>query len=120
MLERKTNSLHPKLAFLPPQDGGPGINVLEINLDPKGTPLAPFKAARFTIEPGCAPPVDSHAMHEIWIIVAGEGELLYDDQRLRIRAPDVLYFEPPKTHQVRNDGTKTMDVISIWWKDGES
>jgi mannose-6-phosphate isomerase-like protein (cupin superfamily) len=116
MLESDTNTWHPKLAFSPPQDDGRGINVLEIELARAGKPLAPFNAARFTVAPGCASIEESHAVHELWMIVAGEGELIYDGRPLRVRSSDVLYFEPPKTHQVRNDGAETMEVISLWWK----
>jgi mannose-6-phosphate isomerase-like protein (cupin superfamily) len=60
--------------------------------------------------------VDSHAVHEIWIVTAGEGQLTYDDRQLRVRCSDVLYFEPPKPHLVSNDGVETMVIFSIWWK----
>lgn len=47
------------------------------------------------------------------MIAEGEGELLYDHKPLRVRASDVVYFEPPKTDQLKNDGGRTMVVYSI-------
>jgi len=106
----------PKLAFLAPEIVDPGMRVYEIDLNPAGTPLAPFKASRFTVEPGCASPVDTHAVHEIWMVAEGEGELVYDNRSLRLRPGDVCYFEPPKPHEVHNDGTTTLVIFSLWWK----
>lgn len=106
----------PNLSFLAPEDSGAGMLVHEVNLRPGGVPLAPFKASRFTVEPGCSSTPDSHAVHEIWMVARGEGELTYDDETTRIAASDVVYFEPPKTHQVRNTGAETLVVFSVWWQ----
>jgi quercetin dioxygenase-like cupin family protein len=107
--------LLPKLSFLDVEDTGEGMQVFEVKLDPEGTPLAPFKASRFTVEPNCSSPVDSHAVHEIWMVAEGEGELIYDNERISISASDIIYLEPPKKHLVRNDGTKPLVIFSIWW-----
>lgn len=104
------------LAFEPAEETEPGINVRGIELGRVVGPAAPFNAAQFTVEPGCASAADSHAVHELWIILEGAGELTYDGRRLRVQPSDVLYFEPPKTHWVVNDGPVRMAVMSIWWK----
>lgn len=117
MSEQVQNDERPRLSFLAPEESGTGMCVHEIELNPAGTPLAPFKASRFTVEPGCASPPDSHSVHEIWMVAQGHGELLYDNKASLIGPSEVLYFEPPKIHQVRNLGTDTMIVFSIWWKD---
>jgi mannose-6-phosphate isomerase-like protein (cupin superfamily) len=80
-----------------------------------GNGKAPFKAAYFTVQPGCTSPVDSHSVHEIWMVAEGEGELMYDNQQSSIRAFDMLYFEPPRSHQVRNHGTRPLVIFSVWW-----
>jgi mannose-6-phosphate isomerase-like protein (cupin superfamily) len=79
---------------------------------------APFKLARFTVEPGYTSPVDSHAVHEVWFVATGAGELRYDGGALviRIAEGDALYLEPPRTHQVHNDGHRTLVVHSIYWE----
>lgn len=105
----------PQLSFLAPEQAGAGMLVHEIDLIGQGGPRAPFKASRFTVEPGCVSPPDSHAVREIWMVAEGEGELLYDDRPVRIKAADVVYFEPHKTHQVKNDGARTLVVYSVWW-----
>ena len=105
----------PQVNYLPGEDAAEGIRVFEIMKDAADKMSAPFKMARFTVEPNCASPVDSHAVHEIWMIAQGTGELIYDGRKVRISAPDLLYFEPPKTHLVRNDGTESLVVFSVWW-----
>jgi mannose-6-phosphate isomerase-like protein (cupin superfamily) len=105
-----------KLGYKEVEDSGTGMRVTEVDLIGAVSPPAPFKASRFTVEPSGVTPEDSHDVHEIWMIAEGEGELLYDHRPLRVRASDVVYFEPPKTHQLRNDGERTMVVYSIWWK----
>jgi quercetin dioxygenase-like cupin family protein len=77
---------------------------------------APFKLARFTVEPGCSTPLDSHAVSEVWFVARGAGELRYDgDQLIRIAEGDAVFLEPPRTHQVFNDGHDTLVVHSIYW-----
>ncbi len=106
----------PRLAFAPEYENEPGIDVREIELARAVVPPAPFNAAQFTVAPGVTSAADSHAVHELWIILAGEGELTYDGRRLRVRPSDVLYFEPPKPHWVFNDGAEPLAVMSVWWK----
>ena len=105
----------PRLAFAPEYENEPGIYVREIELA-RVAPRAPFNTAQFTVEPGVTSAADSHAVHELWIILAGEGELTYDGRRLRVRPSDVVYFEPPKPHWVFNDGAEPLAVMSVWWK----
>jgi mannose-6-phosphate isomerase-like protein (cupin superfamily) len=89
-----------------------GLGWHEVELDG-----APFKLARFTVEPGCATPVDSHAVSEVWFVARGVGELRYDgDHVIRIGEGDALFLEPPRTHQVFNDGQDTLVVHSIYWE----
>ena len=105
----------PQLSFLEPEQCGAGMLVHEIDLMDESGPRAPFKASRFTVETGCISPVDVHAVREIWMVSEGEGELTYDGRSLRIKAADVVYFEPHKPHQVKNDGAGTLVVYSVWW-----
>lgn len=105
----------PRLAFLSPEES-PGMRVFEIGLLKHGAQIAPFKASRFTVEPNCSSPEDSHEVREIWMVAEGEGELVYDTQTIRIKAADVLYFESFKPHLVNNDGDKPLVIYSVWWR----
>ena len=103
----------PALDYLEAENPAAGMRLTELELFRSG---APFKASRFTVEPGCSSPVDSHSVREIWIIAKGKGEVVYDGHAVRARADDVFYFEPFKTHQLRNDGAGKMVVFSVWWE----
>jgi len=105
----------PKVTLLDSFACGLGVWANMIDLERENASVAPFSAARFTVEPGFTSDVDSHPMHEIWMIAAGEGLLTYDDRQVRIGPSEVLYFEPPKPHFVKNDGIETMVVFSVWW-----
>lgn len=107
----------PRLSFLSPEKDGQGMTIHEINLSPWGAPLAPFKASLFTVEPNSTSAVDSHAVREIWMVIEGEGELLYDNRPVRLGPRDIVYFEPHKPHRVRNDGPGPFVAFSVWWKD---
>lgn len=106
---------NPQVDYREGEDTAEGIRVFEITTEAADRIGAPFKVARFTVAPNCASTVDSHAVHEIWMIAQGTGELVYDGQTVRVSAPDMLYFEPPKTHLVKNDGTELLVVFSVWW-----
>ena len=60
--------------------------------------------------------MDSHAVHEMWMVAQGEGELTYDDEASLLGPLDFIKLEPPKEHQVRNTGTGPLIIFSVWWK----
>ena len=115
MIDEVTIATGPKLPVREVDDAAPGLEIFEVILNSSGTAVAPFKAARFTVEPGCTTPVDSHSMREIWLVTDGSGELIYDGKMVPIRKSDVVYFEPPKPHQVRSDGPGLLAIFSVWW-----
>ena len=102
----------PHLSFRLPENF-PGMAVYEANL----IEAAPFQASRWTVEPGCGSPVDSHSVHEIWLVARGSGELHYGGATHRVAAKDIVYFQPPEPHQVFNDGEEMLEIFSIWWHD---
>jgi mannose-6-phosphate isomerase-like protein (cupin superfamily) len=92
------------------------MSVHEVQLDSVGATVIPFKASYFVVQPGCVSPVDTHSVHEIWMLAEGEGELIYDGKSSSLRPLDCIYLEPPRKHQVRNIGTGPLIIFSIWWK----
>ena len=115
MIDEVTIATGPKLPVREIDDAAPGLEIFEVILNSAGTAVAPFKAAHFTVEPGCTTPVDSHSMREIWLVTDGAGELIYDGKMVPVSKSDVVYFEPPKPHQVRNDGPGSLAIFSVWW-----
>jgi mannose-6-phosphate isomerase-like protein (cupin superfamily) len=115
MIEEPRIATDPRLPLREVEDAAAGLRILEVMLDSSGTSVAPFKAACFSVEPGYTTPVDSHSMREIWLVTGGSGELIYDGKTTSIRKSDIVYFEPPKPHQVRNDGSDSLVIFSVWW-----
>lgn len=105
----------PRMGRLAPETYDTGMRVDQFDLGAAVPAGVPFEGSSFIIDAGGASPVDVHSVHEIWMIASGEGELRYDGQSLRIRAGDVFYFAPMKTHEVRNDGPGSMTIFSVWW-----
>jgi mannose-6-phosphate isomerase-like protein (cupin superfamily) len=89
----------------------PGVTVYELALG-----AAPFKAARFTVDPGASSEVDAHAVHETWFVVSGEGELVYDGRSYQLKTHDFFRFQPPLPHQVHNRGSEPIVIFSTWWQ----
>lgn len=107
----------PKLSFVEPEVPCPGMQVHELNLNRSGVPTAPFNASYDRVDPGCTSLVDSHLVHEIWLIASGEGELTYDNRLVQIRPGDIVYFQPTKEHQLKNNGVEPIVFFAIWWDD---
>ena len=105
----------PKLPSGSPESRGPGVELVKLDIGPEASRTAPFAAARFSVEPGSATRLDRHEVRECWMILSGEGMLVYDDRIVRIQERDVLYFEPNAAHQAHNDGTVPLVIFSLWW-----
>ncbi|MGH9570849.1 MAG: cupin domain-containing protein [Candidatus Angelobacter sp.] len=88
------------------------MQVHEVQLEGRAFP---FKSSYFTVQPDCETPVDSHSVHEMWMVAQGQGELMHDGNVFAISAPDVLYLEPPKPHVAKNTGREPLVIFSVWW-----
>ncbi len=105
----------PHLAGLLEQEPTPGMVLKEFDLTRIGASQIPFKMSRFRVDPGCRTEPDTHAVHEIWCVASGAGELTYDSQAVRVEEGDAVYFAPHKTHEILNDRNESLEVCSIWW-----
>jgi mannose-6-phosphate isomerase-like protein (cupin superfamily) len=101
----------PEVAVSETSTPDPGVTVYELALG-----AAPFKAARFTVDPGASSEVDAHAVHETWFVVSGEGELVYDGRSYQLKTHDFFRFQPPLPHQVHNRGSEPIVIFSTWWQ----
>jgi mannose-6-phosphate isomerase-like protein (cupin superfamily) len=76
---------------------------------------APFQMARWSVAPGKASDLDVHESREVWLVVAGQGELVWADRSATIGAGDVIAFDSKVPHQVRNRDTQPLRVFSVYW-----
>jgi quercetin dioxygenase-like cupin family protein len=115
MSETTTQGREPRMSFLAPETYETGMRVSEFDLPAVVPSDVPFKGSYWTVEPGGSSPEDVHSVHEMWLVASGQGELLYGGRRMRVKAGDVVYFEPHQTHEVHNDGDAALAVFSVWW-----
>lgn len=76
----------------------------------------PFKYSRFLVSPGSTSRLDQHEVQEVWVILSGKGNLLFDGGAFSVKPGDVVHFSSMRTHQVENEGTEDMEIFSFWWK----
>lgn len=94
-----------------------GVTLLEYVLPNRFVdgPNVPFKASYWSVVPGCYSPLERHAVHEIWFVAGGEGELMFNSRKLRVRPGQAIYVVPNTAHQVRSCGSDDLRVFSVWW-----
>lgn len=76
---------------------------------------APMLSSRFTIEPGCGTQEDKHAVNELWFVSEGDLDVFHDGKWHTIKNGQTLYFAPWQRHYARNNGTRQVQVFSVWW-----
>jgi mannose-6-phosphate isomerase-like protein (cupin superfamily) len=76
---------------------------------------APFQVSRWSVAPGKASDLDIHESREVWLVAAGQGELVWADRSATIGAGDVIAFDSKIPHQVRNGGAQPLRVFSVYW-----
>jgi mannose-6-phosphate isomerase-like protein (cupin superfamily) len=85
-------------------------------LPSKPAPVAPFTLAKIHVPVGVTTTEDHHEVREIWLVQSGTGRLYLDGEELRISAGDSLFYDSFHRHQLNNDGTEPINIISIWWQ----
>lgn len=75
----------------------------------------PFRYSRFVVEAGRSTHVDQHKVLEVWIVLSGEGRLLYDGREFAVRTGDAIQFDSLRPHQIVNDSTAELRIFSFWW-----
>ncbi|WAL68647.1 class I tRNA ligase family protein [Amycolatopsis cynarae] len=76
-------------------------------------------AAWGRVAPGVRSLTHQHDETEMWVIVAGSGELTVDGERHPVSAGSVVRFDPFETHYVTNTGETDLLLVSFFWRDGE-
>lgn len=114
-MEPDTSS-EPFLPFRPPEDREYGwISLFSEERKPDGMP---FLYSRFVVLPGRTSRRDQHEVEEMWVILSGTGKLLLDSSEFEVKPGDVVHFASKLSHQVVNQSSAQMEVISIWWQRG--
>ncbi|ETW99093.1 class I tRNA ligase family protein [Candidatus Entotheonella palauensis] len=84
-------------------------------------PEAPLNCHVLHLAPGARTATHNHHDCELWLIIAGRGELIVDGQRRTIGAGDVVQLEPLMCHEIANlSATEPLTFVTAWWVDPEA
>ncbi|GHH05429.1 class I tRNA ligase family protein [Amycolatopsis oliviviridis] len=92
-----------------------GIDVAA--LDPGAAGDLGVGASWGRVAPGVRSLTHQHDETEVWVLVAGGGDLVVDGAEHRIEAGAVVRFDPFETHYVTNTGETDLVLASFFWRD---
>lgn len=75
---------------------------------------AAFKSKVLTIDPGAQISYQSHAKRaEHWIIVAGKGEVVLNDEVIPVRAGSHVFIPVGAKHRIRNTSSEPIEFVEV-------
>ncbi|MFL6163791.1 MAG: class I tRNA ligase family protein [Jatrophihabitantaceae bacterium] len=82
------------------------------------TTRPPFNVRRVTLRPGETTPAHNHHDTEVWVVLAGRGEVRADGRVEAVQAGDAVCLTPLSTHSLRNvSDEQPLNFLSLWWED---
>lgn len=91
-----------------------GVVVSPISF-PSNSPAPPFNSTIFVVQPNCSTPLDYHEEAEMWVILNGSGLLKYESVHSQVARFDKFFFPSFTNHQIFNDSTVPLEILSIYW-----
>jgi mannose-6-phosphate isomerase-like protein (cupin superfamily) len=64
------------------------------------------------VEPGARQVRHSHDPEQVYVVVAGEGEMFVGDDRRPVAAGDLVYVPPNTDHGIENTGETVLEYVS--------
>jgi methionyl-tRNA synthetase len=78
----------------------------------------PFNLRRVTLRPGETTAPHNHHDTEVWVILAGEGEVTSDDTTAAVTGGDTVRLPPLGVHTLRNTSAEhPLTFLTTWWED---
>ena len=65
-----------------------------------------------TVEPGASQVQHSHDPEQVYVLVAGEGEMTVGDEQRAVTAGDCVHIPPNTTHGIENTGDEPLAYVS--------
>ncbi|MFJ1751926.1 cupin domain-containing protein [Kitasatospora sp. NPDC088134] len=81
-----------------------------------GGPELPVKVNWWRLAPGASTPAESHRVHEMWLLSAGEAELRMGDETLRVRAGQSVFIPSEVRHRAVSLGPGPLVGFAVWWE----
>jgi quercetin dioxygenase-like cupin family protein len=108
MLVRRAESMEPTPVTM---DGVKGVTMRVMVGRGDGAPN--FAMRHFSVEPGGHTPRHAHNYEHEVFVVGGSGRAECDGAFQPIRAGDVLFVEPNRTHQFVNTGEAPLEFLCL-------
>jgi mannose-6-phosphate isomerase-like protein (cupin superfamily) len=75
-------------------------------------PETDLTITRVTVEPGASQIHHSHDPEQVYVLVAGEGEMTVGDERRTVAAGDCVHIPPNTSHGIENTGSEPLEYVS--------
>ena len=83
-----------------------------------GVPAPPFSSRVVTVRPGASTRPHDHHDTEVWVVLAGTGEVTEDGRTEPLSAGEAVLLPPLGRHALRNtDDEQPLVFLTIWWED---
>ncbi|MCP3419302.1 cupin domain-containing protein [Bradyrhizobium brasilense] len=93
----------------------PGVVLQHVEQNANSETACPVELIEFRLDPFAVSTPHSHPSCEIWRITSGHGRVITDDGELAIKAGDLVFLQPDRTHHLENHGTEVLSALSIAW-----
>ncbi|WP_084518779.1 cupin domain-containing protein [Bradyrhizobium sp. th.b2] len=96
----------------------PGVVLQEVKgIGNQQTTCCPVKLIEFRLDPFAVSTPHSHPSSEIWRITGGSGRVVTNDGELAVKAGDLVFLRPDRTHHLENSGCEALSALSISWRE---
>jgi methionyl-tRNA synthetase len=79
--------------------------------------LTYYKTSKFVISPGQATKLHNHHDIEVFIVIAGVGEITIDGAARDLAPGDIIRLLPLQSHVIANHKTTNLVLCNFWWND---
>ena len=75
---------------------------------------AHYKLKKITVDPKAQISYQSHSLRaEHWFVVAGEGEVILNDEVIRVERGSAIFIPTLAKHRIRNTGLSSLEFIEV-------
>lgn len=106
-------SVNPTVEFTAVPTGNAAVLMHEFALS--GRDVGHMRGSLFIVAPGGRTEMDCHAVHELWLVVSGSGQLRCNGELFALTPQTVYCIEPFWQHEAINNGPEPLIAYSVWW-----
>ncbi len=80
----------------------------------------PFNVCYMLVAPNQKTKEHRHDERESFLILSGEGNIDSESNLQKVKAGDLIHFDPFESHSLVNTGVETLSFLTIYWRDYKS